>query len=124
MQIYTGIKTAHAFVQKHKTPNRILQALHDSKFRDNVPDDFDGAFEKGRQNYLHQRVFDLHEEKLVCLQSLEMSEEQEQQSHFLGKLIGTACAVTVAICGMKQQFLFLIFVVEIVLLLLLLLLLL
>lgn len=60
-----GLKTAHRFIRKYTTAERALRGIRLEGF--GVPADFDKVFEQANLTFLHQRVYNLDEKRLVML---------------------------------------------------------
>ncbi|ODQ64902.1 PIN domain-like protein [Nadsonia fulvescens var. elongata DSM 6958] len=60
-----GLKTAHKFLRKYRTPERALKAMRMEHFA--VPSDFEQIFRRADLTFQHQRVFCIETKKLIML---------------------------------------------------------
>jgi exonuclease 1 len=91
-----GLKTAHTYVRKYKSVERILRMLQfEQKFV--VPSGYLEKFYEAERTFLHHRVFCPLQKKLMLSTELEDGMKEEDMP-YLGKNVSPATAIGVA-CG-------------------------
>ena len=88
-----GLKTAYRLVRKHKDIETILRVLSfDGTYR--IPSGYLEDFKRAELTFLHQRVFDPTEKRL--LHGIPLSSSQVKNLDFVGKDVDASTAVGVA----------------------------
>ena len=83
-----GLKTAHSLLRKHKTVEKVLQAIRVSgKLK--IPKDYYAAFRKAENAFLYQRVYCPRAEKLVTLEALPDILDGDWDEQYIGMWVIT-----------------------------------
>ncbi|KAI1624975.1 exonuclease 1 [Exophiala viscosa] len=96
-----GLKTAHAYVRRHKDIEKIIRVIQfEGKLM--VPADYSKMFEQAELTFLHHRVFCPIAQKMVCLKELSPGMLEEDMP-YLGPFVNSDTATGVA-CGDLDPF--------------------
>ncbi|KIV82904.1 hypothetical protein PV11_04970 [Exophiala sideris] len=96
-----GLKTAHAYVRKHKDIEKIIRVIQ-FEGKSMVPTDYSKMFQQAELTFLHHRVFCPIAQKLVCLKELSPGMLEEDMP-YLGPFVDSDTATGVA-CGDLDPF--------------------
>eukprot|EP01125_Pyxidicula_operculata_P004805 TRINITY_DN1790_c1_g3_i2.p1 TRINITY_DN1790_c1_g3~~TRINITY_DN1790_c1_g3_i2.p1 ORF type:complete len:1259 (+),score=389.47 TRINITY_DN1790_c1_g3_i2:36-3812(+) len=90
-----GIKKAHTFINKFKSPTKIFQAMKNEKSV-TIPDTYEVEFMKADLTFLHQWVYDPIQKKSVPLNPLPDDVDQELITSLLGPKLDDEVARNIA----------------------------
>ncbi|GBB97914.1 hypothetical protein RclHR1_00310042 [Rhizophagus clarus] len=91
-----GIKSAHKYIRKYKTADKVIQSLKGNN-KVKVPPDYENDFKKAELVFLYQRVFDIETKRLVTLNPVSEDLDISLDTDYIGSNMDENIAMSIAI---------------------------
>ncbi|CAI2171441.1 19632_t:CDS:2, partial [Funneliformis geosporum] len=91
-----GLKSAHKYLRKYKTVEKVIQHLKNNK-KTKVPPNYENDFKRAELAFLYQRVFDIETERLVTLNPIPKDLNISPNTDYIGPNIDEKIALGIAV---------------------------